>query len=103
MADEKTGEGKKLNRLGSFMDAVFAIAITLPIVQLTPPATAPNHALATAYRQLVPEFVAYALGFVVIGVFWNYSHFGSKLLKKSDHGFNLLTLLFLAFVSLTQS
>lgn len=83
------------------MDAVFAIAITLPIVELTPPTVTPQRDLATGYRDMGPGFAAYFLGFVAIGVFWNYSHFGSKLLKRTDHGFNLLTLLFLACVSLT--
>ena len=49
----------------------------------------------------MPERVSYARGFVVIGVLWNLSHFGEKLLRSSDHGFDLLTLLFLACVSLT--
>ena len=101
MTDNETGENRKLSRLGSFIDGVFAIAITLPIFQLTPPMVGPERDLAAAYRQLIPELVSYSLGFVVIGAFWNLSHFGAKLLRRSDHGFNLLTLLFLACVSLT--
>ncbi|GJG89382.1 hypothetical protein tb265_45630 [Gemmatimonadetes bacterium T265] len=97
---EAAGEDRGLSRLGSFMDGRFAIAITLPVVQLTPPAVCPGRDLAAAYRGLAPECVAYLLGFVVIGVFWNHSHSGATLLKKTDHGFNLLTFLLLACVSL---
>ena len=101
MADNEAGEDQSPSRLGSFMDCVFSIAITLPIVQLTPPTVGPGLDLAGAYRQLAPQFVAYLLDFAVIGLFWNYSHFGSKLLKRTDHGYNLLTPVFLACVSLT--
>ena len=92
MADIETGEDQDLSRFGGFMDGVFAIAITLPIVQLTPPTVAPGRDLAAAYRSLKPEFVSYMLGFIVIRLFWNYSHFSSKLLRRTDHGFNLLTI-----------
>ena len=90
-----------LSRLGGFIDAVFAIAITLPIVQLAAPSVGPGKDLAAGYRQMLPEIIAYGLGFIVIGLFWNYSHFGARFLRRTDHGFNLLTLLFLACVSLT--
>ncbi|AXC15815.1 hypothetical protein ACPOL_6603 [Acidisarcina polymorpha] len=80
---------------------MFAIAITLPVVQLTAPKVGAGENLGAAYARLRPDLIAYILGFMVIGLFWNCSHFGAKLLVKSDQGFNLLTLLFLASVTLT--
>ena len=95
------GTERRTDRIEAFSDAVLAIAITLPIVDLRVPEVDPGKRLAEQYAELAPEYLSYALSFVVIGVYWAYSHFSGKLWRKTDHGFNLLTLLFLAVVSIT--
>lgn len=82
------------------MDAVMAIAITLPVVELHAPKPADGD-LATAYLKLAPEYAAYALSVILIGLYWVSSHFTGKLLQKTDHGYNLLSIGFLAAVSIT--
>lgn len=92
---------RKTVRLEAFSDAVLAIAITLPLVDLKAPEVAPGGDLAAAYLAAWPHYLAYALSFLVIGLYWIHSHFGGKIVRKTDHGFNLLTLAFLAAVSVT--
>ena len=97
-----TNEGteRKTDRLEAFSDAVLAIAITLPVVELYAPMPQDGD-LAAGYLRLAPEYAAYALSVVLIGLYWAHSHFSGKLLQKTDHGYNLLSIGFLAAVSVT--
>ena len=94
------GTERKTDRLEAFSDAVLAIAITLPVVELHGPRPEDGD-LANAYLKLAPEYAAYGLSVVLIGLYWAHSHFSGKLLAKTDHGFNLLSIGFLAAVSVT--
>ncbi|QDM40399.1 TMEM175 family protein [Altererythrobacter sp. TH136] len=91
---------RKSDRLEAFMDAVLAIAITLPVTELHAPEPTDGD-LAAAYLKLAPEYAAYALSVILIGLYWAHSHFSGKLLEKTDHGYNLLSIGFLAAVSIT--
>ncbi len=82
------------------MDAVLAIAITLPVTELHAPKPTDGD-LAAAYLKLAPDYAAYALSVILIGLYWASSHFTGKLLQKTDHGYNLLSIGFLAAVSIT--
>ena len=58
------------NRLEAFSDGVLAIIITIMVLELRPP-----HGGAWAELQpLLPKFLAYALSFVFIGIYWNNHH-----------------------------
>lgn len=93
------GTERKTGRLEAFSDAVLAIAITLPLVAIhVPRGQTPGH-LAQDYARLGADAAAYAIGATVIGLYWAHSHFSGKIVEKTDHGFNLLTLLFLVAVS----
>ncbi len=91
---------RKSDRLGAFMDAVLAIAITFPAVELRAPKPEEGD-LAAAYLKLAPEYGTYVLSVILIGLYWAHSHFSGKLLEKTDHGYNLLSIGFLAAVSIT--
>ncbi|RST29805.1 DUF1211 domain-containing protein [Sphingomonas ginkgonis] len=95
-----SGSERKTDRAEAFSDAVLAIAITLPVLDLHLPEPS-RGTLKDQFLELGPQFLAYAMSFVVIGVYWAYSHFSGKLWRKTDHFFNLLTLLFLGTVSIT--
>ena len=91
---------RKSDRLEAFVDAVLAIAITLPVTELHAPEPTDGD-LAAAYLKLAPEYAAYALSVIMIGLYWASSHFTGKLLQKTDYGYNLLSIGFLAAVSIT--
>lgn len=95
------GSARKTHRVEMFSDAVLAIAITLPIVDLHAPEVPEGGSLLQGYLKLSAGYQAYALSFVVIGLYWAHSHFSGKIIRKTDHVFNLLTLVFLALVSIT--
>lgn len=63
------------------MDAVLAIAITLPVTELHAPEPTDGD-LAAAYLKLAPEYAAYALSVVLISLYWAHSHFSGKLLEN---------------------
>ena len=79
------GTERKPDRLEAFSDAVLAIAITLPVVELHAPKLEEGD-LAAAYLKLVPEYGAYVLSVILIGLYWAHSQFSGKLLQKTDHG-----------------
>lgn len=58
-----------LERLLFFSDGVFAIAITLLSIELHPPHDW-NGTVADLFSRGWPSFAAYALSFLVIGIFW---------------------------------
>jgi uncharacterized membrane protein len=61
---------RELGRVGAFSDAVFAIAITLLVLNIAVPHV-PDAELRAAISRLKDDFIAYWIGFAVIGLFWN--------------------------------
>ena len=87
------------DRLEAFADGVFAIAATLLIIDVTVPArsTALGHALVHAW----PEYAAYAVSFVTIGIMWLNHHQCLRQIGAADRTFmvlNLFLLMCIAFV-----
>lgn len=66
-------EGERPERLAFFSDAVFAIAMTLLVVELKVPQVNDAH-LATALAELGPEYLSFVLSFTVIGAVWMSHH-----------------------------
>jgi uncharacterized membrane protein len=87
-----------IDRLKAFSDGVFAIVITLLVLELTvPPAGVP---VLPALAEIWPEFLAYAISFAFVGGIW-LSHSGlTQYLKQGDDISFRLNLVLLLFVSL---
>jgi uncharacterized membrane protein len=86
-------------RLESFSDAVFAIAITLLVLDIRQPAE--SGPLWDALVRAWPSLLAYALSFLLIGVVWVNHHSVFHLIARVDLGlmwFNLLLLMDVAFM-----
>jgi TMEM175 potassium channel family protein len=93
----------QLERLTFFSDAVFAIAITLLVIEIHVPrlGIADDAAYLTALAELRPSFMGFALSFLVIGALWAAHHRVFGLL--SDYSpkvlpSNLLLLMVVAFM-----
>lgn len=89
-------------RIEAFSDGVFAIAITLLVldIRLPPTSDAAAFSLANALVRLWPQLFAFVLSFLMIGIYWANHHYLLKLFRKTDHQFNLLNLLFLLCISI---
>ena len=57
-------------RLEAFSDGVFAILITIMVLELH----APEGATFADLEPLLPKFISYILSFVYVGIYWNNHH-----------------------------
>lgn len=88
-------------RVEAFSDGVYAIAITLLILEIRVPETAEHDGLRTALVHLWPSFLAFLASFMTIGVMWLNHHRLFTLINKCDDGliaFNLLLLLGITWI-----
>jgi uncharacterized membrane protein len=58
------------NRLEAFSDGVFAIIITIMVLEMK----VPHGAELAALEPVVPIFLTYALSFIYVGIYWNNHH-----------------------------
>jgi uncharacterized membrane protein len=93
--DEHPGQGavRGTQRMEIFADAVFAIAFTLPVLELKVPEPGPG--FAERLVELWPLYLSYALSALVIGLYWVHHHFSGAVYRTTGHHFLLATLLFL--------
>jgi uncharacterized membrane protein len=92
-----------LERLVFFSDAVFAIAITLLVIEIEVPhlGRVSDGQYWLALRELLPSFFGYALSFLVIGRFWIGHHNAFTLIDHYDGRLawpNLFLLMAIAFM-----
>ena len=85
-------------RAEAFSDGVFAIAITLLILEIRPPEHGSGR-LADALLDLWPSYLAYTLSFLTIGIMWLNHHEVLKLVRTVDRTFLLLNMLLLLLVA----
>jgi TMEM175 potassium channel family protein len=93
------GAERGLSRFEGFSDAVFAIALTLLIVEIKVPGSPEGpHGYASLARAMAEqwrEHLALLLCYAVIGAYWLQHHYSGRIYSKSDHWFGALNLLFL--------
>jgi uncharacterized membrane protein len=100
ISDAKThGAERGLSRFEGFSGAVFAIALTLLIVEIKVPGSPDGpHGysdLARAMAEQWREHLALVLCYVVIGAYWLQHHYSGRIYARSDHWFSAINLLFL--------
>ena len=81
----------KTERVQAFSDGVFAVAITLLVLDLSPPAVNSGHLLA-ALADRWPDFAAFALSFFTIGIIWVNHHVVFDALVRVDRPLLFLNL-----------
>lgn len=91
----------QIERIAFFSDAVFAIAITLLIIEIHAPVFNSEVTAAEAFKEflhLIPEFIAVLISFFLISLNWRRHHQLYGIL--SGYNEKLITLNFLALVSI---
>jgi uncharacterized membrane protein len=103
-APSATDRRRGPERLEAFSDGVFAIAITLLVLEIRVPSSDQLDDPATLIRALGalwPSYVGYLISFVTIGIIWANHHNLFRLVSRVSHGLvlaNLLLLLTVGFV-----
>jgi len=83
----------------AFADGVFAIAFTLPVVEIVlPPPQNDGAALAAQLQELWPHYFGYILASFVIGLYWVHHHFSGAIYRTTGHWFLIATAVFLAMI-----
>jgi uncharacterized membrane protein len=86
-------------RIEAFSDGVFAIAITLLIIEIGVPHVEGDQSLASALRHLWPSYLGYALSFITIGIMWMNHHHMFRDIERTDHWLIVLNVLLLMCIS----
>ena len=81
---------KETGRIEAFSDGVYAIAITLLVLELKVPHGLDAPGLRAALVQQWPAYVAFLVSFLTIGIMWINHHRLFDLLRRSDSGLLVL-------------
>ena len=99
--DEGAQVGRGPERLEAFSDGVFAIAITLLVLEIRVPdgeQLASPDALLRALGDLWPSYLGYGLSFITVGIMWANHHNLFRYIARVDHGLLLANLFLLVVV-----
>ncbi len=97
---EEPGRARRVStsRMEAFSDGVFAIAITILVLELSVPAASEEDLLSAIVDQW-PSYMAYLISFTTIGVVWVKHTVITDLLRHTDAAFLRLNLALLLVVS----
>ena len=100
---QNSADASQVERLTFFSDAVFAIAITLLVIELKLPAlrTPDAHGFLIALVQMTADFIGFIVSFFVIGAYWAAHHRAFRWVRRCDDKLiwrNLRFLLLIAFL-----
>jgi len=98
----------QLERLILFSDAVFAIAITLLVIEIKIPDRhemqlhegISDQAILHSLGLLIPKFIGFFVSFMLIGLYWTVHHRMFGFVTAYDRKLLLLNLVFLFFIAL---
>jgi len=94
--------GQNLERLAALSDGIFAVAMTLLILDIHAPAAHTIHSesdLGVALRDLTPHLLVYLMSFMTLGIFWIGQQTQFNQLSQSDRHLTWIHIAFLALVS----
>jgi len=94
--------GQKTQRIEAISDGVFAVALTLLVLDIKVPVSElikTEGDLFNSFCALTPKFLSYFLSFLTLGIFWTGHSAQFIYIEKSDRHLNWLSLFFLLFVS----
>src|SRR6266542_2046146 len=91
----------RLNRIEAFSDGVFAIVVTLLVLELKVPELhepASVSELGRQLRDLFPRFLSWLISFIIVAKFW-LNHHHVLLARHADYAMVWLNSIFLMFQS----
>ena len=91
------------HRLEALTDGIFAVAMTLLVIELKIPETAhitTPEQLSDAVLHLLPKFIAWLISFFVLAIFWAGHHRLFHFVRVVDTKLTWMTVAYLAWVSL---
>jgi uncharacterized membrane protein len=94
--------GRSVERIAALSDGLFAIAMTLIVLEIhvpEPHAVTGEAGLWSALGELTPRFVTFLLSFLTLGIFWVGQQTQLNQLVRADRNLAWLHILFLALVS----
>jgi len=94
---------RSVERIGALSDGLFAIAMTLIVLEIRVPpldAHATDGQLAAALGDLAPRFVTYLLSYLTLGIFWNGQQTQLSYVERGNRDLAWLELMFLAIIAL---
>jgi len=95
--------GQNLERLAALSDGIFAVAMTLLVLDIHAPAAHAIHSesgLGTALAALAPRLLVYLMSFMTLGIFWTGQQTQFNYLSQSDRHLSWIHIAFLALVSI---
>lgn len=101
VTDEEAGQDSlKPNRIEALHDAVFAVVMTLLVLEIKIPEVASGDEALHIILEQWPTFVSYFVSFTILGIFWVGFHAQYNYIRFVDRPLLWINLLFLMFVSL---
>ena len=90
-------------RMETLVDGIFAIAMTLLVLNLSIPQlthSISNITIESQLISLIPKFFTYALSFILLAMFWRINHQQFYRIKRIDNTLVWITVMWLLFVAL---
>ncbi len=95
--------GQSLERLAALSDGIFAVAMTLLVLDLHVPASEVIHSQGELWHTLAeaaPQLISYIMSFLTLGIFWNGQQAQLNSFSRSDRHLSWIHIAFLFAVSL---
>ena len=95
--------GRNLDRISAISDGIFAVAMTLLVLDLKTPAGELIHSngeLMHALGSMSPQFFTYFVSFLTLGIFWMGQQAQLNYVSQSDRNYTWMHLGFLLGVSM---
>ncbi len=94
--------GSPSDRIQALADGIFAVAMTLLVLELRVPDLGPQASdarLLSALGSLVPKVFSWASGFVILGTFWIGHHYQFQYIRRLNRVILWINLVFLLTIS----
>src|SRR3569623_412000 len=100
MVRADAGRGLEIDRLNFLTDGIYAIVMTLLVLELKIPEGLASNRVLPALIEAGPKFAAFAISFSAAAVGWSYAYLAHSVIRRSNFTHLIMTLLSLMAASL---